>query len=156
MNDFKLAWTLTATWYTHFSLVLHSPETLVQVFSIWGAQVPAPPVCPSFGLPSLLSLTEVRATWWTLLFVFSLYRIAQALATSLPLYLEEDVSLILSKANTFPLLEEVLETLLVSLSHFMLFTLGPGILLSHTAVTLFPVRYRADPQNKNKKPFILS
>lgn len=77
-------------------------------------------LCPSFGLSSLLSLYWVRATCWTLLFVFSIYRIAQASPTSLPFYLEEDTSLCLLKANTVPLLLEVLETLLVSLSHFIL------------------------------------
>ncbi|XP_030883282.1 very large A-kinase anchor protein [Leptonychotes weddellii] len=79
-------------------------------------------------------------------------RIAQTLATSLPLYLEEDVSLILFKANTSPLLlEKVLETLLVSLSHLMLFTLGPGILLSCTAVTVFPIPQSEDKKNHAEK-----
>lgn len=135
VNAFKFALTLTATWCTRFCLLLlHSPETIFQVFSVWGAQIPAPP-SPSFGSSSLLSLYFS----WTLIFVFPTYSIAQVLATSLPPYLEEEMSLLLSKDNICPLLAlEVLETILVSLSYFVLFILEPAILLSCIAVTLFP------------------
>lgn len=63
--------------------------------------------------------------------------------------------LLSSKAHSSPLLE-VLETVLVSSSHhLLLFFLISVILLLYSSYSL-PPRCRAEPQNRNKKSFLLS
>lgn len=120
---------------------------------VWGAQV-QPHLCiPPVDCHLSSHLIEVRATCQTFPVVFTTCRITQASGPTLPCDLEEEMSLLLSKANTFPLLEGF-ETIFDSVS-------SPSALLSGTChpflVPQSPfLTCTADPQNRNKRPSLLS
>lgn len=124
VNVLKFAWTLTAAWYTQFQPIAAFPRNPLPRLCVWGAQV-QPHLCiPPLDCHLSSHLIEVRATCQTFPVVFTTCRITQASGPTLPRGLEEEMSLLLSKANTFPLLEGF-ETAFDSIS-------SPSALLSGT------------------------